>query len=244
MRVAVVGATGAVGREMLRILHERAFPADEVLAFATERSQGRRVPFGPGELVVAANRPGALEGVDLALWSAGGAASRELLPAAAEAGTINIDNSSAWRMADGVPLVIPEVNAEAVHGHTGIIANPNCTAIAALVPLAPLHREFGVRELILSSYQSVSGIGTKGIRELAEQVEKLRGQEETLGHPTERACPRARCSARRSPSMWCRGSTSSWRTGSRSRSARSATRPARCWACPISPSPPRACAFR
>jgi aspartate-semialdehyde dehydrogenase len=174
---------------MLRILAERSFPADEVLAFATERSEGRRVPFGERELVVAVNRPGALEGVDIALWSAGGAASRELLPGAAEGGTINVDNSSAFRMADGVPLVIPEVNAEAVRDHRGIIANPNCTAIAALVPLAPLHREFGVRELILSSYQSVSGTGNKGIRELAEQVEKLRGQEETLGHPDRASLP-------------------------------------------------------
>ena len=188
-RVAVVGATGAVGREMLRVLAERSFPADEVVALATERSEGRKVAFGDGELVVRANRAGALDGVDLALWSAGGAASRELVPPAAEAGTICIDNSSAFRMADGVPLVVPEVNAAAVREHRGIIANPNCTAIAALVPLGRLHAEFGVRELVVSSYQSVSGTGTKGMRELVEQVEKLRGQEEALARPDRESLP-------------------------------------------------------
>ena len=183
MRIAVVGATGAVGREMLRVLAERSFPADQVVALATERSEGRRVPFAGSDLVVAANVPGALEGVDLALWSAGGGPARELVPAAVEAGTICVDNSSAFRMADGVPLVIPEINAGALAGDPRLVANPNCTAITALMPLAPLHRAFGVRELVVSSYQSVSGTGTKGVRELAEQVEKLRGQEESLGRP-------------------------------------------------------------
>jgi aspartate-semialdehyde dehydrogenase len=189
MRVAVVGATGAVGREMLRILAERSFPADELLAFATERSQGRKVAYGDSEVVVQANRPGALQDVDLALWSAGGGPARDLIPAAVEAGTICVDNSSAFRMADGVPLVIPEINADALASHRGLVANPNCTAITVLMPLAPLHRAFGLREVVLSSYQSVSGTGTKGIRELAEQVEKLRGQEEMLGRPDPASLP-------------------------------------------------------
>ena len=183
MRVAVVGATGAVGREMLRILEERSFPADDVVALATERSAGLRVPFRGEELVVRANGPGALDGVELALWSAGSGPARELIPAAAEAGTICVDNSSAFRMADGVPLVIPELNAEALRGHPNIVANPNCTAIAALLPLGPLHAAFGLVEVVLSSYQSVSGTGSKGRRELTEQIEKLRGQEESLGRP-------------------------------------------------------------
>ncbi len=189
MRVAIVGATGAVGREMLRILAERSFPADEVLAFATSRSEGLRVPYGDGEVTVSANAPGALAGVDLALWSAGGGPARELIPAAVEAGTVCIDNSSAFRMADGVPLVIPEVNPDALSGDPKLVANPNCTTITALMPLAPLHRAYGVRELVVSSYQSVSGTGTKGVRELAEQVEKLRGQEESLGHPDPASLP-------------------------------------------------------
>jgi aspartate-semialdehyde dehydrogenase len=189
MRVAVVGATGAVGREMLRILEERSFPADEVLAFATQRSEGRRLAFRGGELEVRANAPGALDGVGLALWSAGSGPARELVPAAAAAGTVCVDNSSAFRMDPDVPLVIPEINAAALAGHHGIVANPNCTAIAALMPLGPLHDAFGLREVVVSSYQSVSGTGTKGIRELAEQIEKLRGQEESLGRPDRASLP-------------------------------------------------------
>jgi aspartate-semialdehyde dehydrogenase len=181
--VAVVGATGAVGSEMTRILEERAFALDELVLFATERSAGSRVSFRGGDLEVRATGDHWFDGIDIALVSCGGAASRELLPAAAEAGTVCIDNSSAFRMDPTVPLVIPEVNAAAARGHRGIIANPNCTAITALVPLAPLHRAFGLRFLLTSSYQSVSGTGRKAIRELAEQVAKLHGQEEELRHP-------------------------------------------------------------
>lgn len=189
MRVAVVGATGAVGREMVRILEERSFPLDELILFASPRSEGTRVAFGGEELLVRALGPGWSRGVDLALVSAGAAVSREVLPRAAAEGTVCVDNSSAFRMDPEVPLVIPEVNPEALERHRGIVANPNCTAITALVPLAPLHRAFGLRSLVTSSYQSASGTGMKGVRELAEQVGRLHGREEELARPDPASLP-------------------------------------------------------
>jgi aspartate-semialdehyde dehydrogenase len=189
MRTAVVGASGAVGREVLRILEERAFPLDDLVLLASARSEGKRLPFRGEMLAVRALEDGWFEGIDLALVSAGGAVSREILPPAAAAGTVSVDNTSAFRMDPDVPLVVPEINPEAVSHHRGIIANPNCTAITALMPLGPLHRRFGLRFLVTSSYQAVSGSGMKGIRELAEQVEKLHGQEESLGHPDLGAVP-------------------------------------------------------
>jgi aspartate-semialdehyde dehydrogenase len=189
MRVAIVGATGAVGREMLRILEERAFPASDVVLLASPRSEGQRLGFRGEVLTVRALEVGWSDGVDLALASAGSEVSGEVLPPAAAAGTICIDNSSRFRMEPDVPLVIPEINAQAARSHHGMIANPNCTAITALMPLGPLHTAFGLRSLVTSSYQSVSGSGMKGVRELAEQVEKLHGQVETLGHPDTGALP-------------------------------------------------------
>jgi aspartate-semialdehyde dehydrogenase len=128
-------------------------------------------------------------GIDLALASAGTSLSREIVPPAAKAGTVIVDNSSAFRMHPDAPLVIPEINAHALADHKGIIANPNCTAITALMPLGPLHAAFGLRSLITSSYQSASGAGMKGVRELAEQIEKLHGQEEDLGYPERESLP-------------------------------------------------------
>ncbi len=189
MHVAVVGATGAVGREILRILDERAFPLDDLTLLASPRSDGVGLPFAGQALPVRPLQKRWFEAIDLALVSAGSAVSRQVLPAAAEAGTVSVDNSSAFRMEPQVPLVIPEINAEAVRAHHGIVANPNCSAIAALMAVAPLHRAFGLRQLITSSYQSTSGSGMKGVRELAEQVEKLHGQEESLGHPDSAALP-------------------------------------------------------
>jgi aspartate-semialdehyde dehydrogenase len=189
MRVAVVGATGAVGREILRILEERAFPLDDVVAFASPRSDGKRLPFRGDQVTVRAMGDRWFEGVDLALTTAGGAVARDVVPPAARAGTVCVDNSSAFRMDPGVPLVVPEINPEAVRGHRNIIANGNCTAITALMPLGPLHRAFGLQFLVTSSYQSVSGTGMKGLRELAEQVEKLHGQEEALARPDLGALP-------------------------------------------------------
>jgi aspartate-semialdehyde dehydrogenase len=189
MRVGVVGATGAVGREILRILEEREFPLDDLVPFASPRSEGQRLPFRGRELRVRAVGEGWHRGLDLVLAATGASVARDLLPPAARAGTVCIDNSSAFRMDPDVPLVVPEVNPEAVWAHRGIIAGGNCTAITALVPLAPLHRRFGLRLLVTSSYQSVSGSGMKGIRELAEQVEKLAGEVEGLGRPDREALP-------------------------------------------------------
>jgi aspartate-semialdehyde dehydrogenase len=189
LRVAVVGATGAVGRTMVQILDERRFPVNELSLFASPRSEGTRLEFRGRAVAVRAIHDRWFEGIDLALASAGGAVSRQYLPPAAAAGTICIDNSSAFRMDPDVPLLIPEINPEALAGHRNLIANGNCTAIIALMPLGPLHRAFGLRFLVTSSYQSTSGSGMKGVRELAEQVEKLHGQEESLGRPDPEALP-------------------------------------------------------
>jgi aspartate-semialdehyde dehydrogenase len=181
LRVAVVGATGAVGREIVRTLDERGFPADELVPYASSRSAGTPLEFRGRWIKVRELRDGWHDGIDLSLSSAGATVSRSALPPAAAAGTVCIDNSSAFRMDPDVPLVVPEVNPDALRGHRNLIANGNCTAITALMALGPLHRAFGLTFLLTSSYQSVSGAGMKGIRELAEQIEKLHGQEEALG---------------------------------------------------------------
>jgi aspartate-semialdehyde dehydrogenase len=181
MRVAVVGATGAVGRTMLRILEERGFPADELVPLASERTAGSRVSFAGREHTVGVLTQEALDGIDIALSSCGSSVAKTWVPAAAEAGTVCIDNSSAFRMEPEAALVIPEVNPAALESGPRVISVPNCTIITTLMAVAPLHRAAGLRSLILSSYQSVSGAGQKGVRELAEQVEKLHGMEEELG---------------------------------------------------------------
>jgi aspartate-semialdehyde dehydrogenase len=182
MRVAVVGATGAVGREIIRILEERDFPVDELVLLASARSAGRSARFRERDVQIRELSLDALEGVQVALVSAGATVSRSFVPQAAAAGTTCIDNSSAFRMDPGVPLAIPEVNPEALAGSPRIVAVPNCTTITAMLAVAPLHRAAVLRSLVMSSYQSVSGAGWKGERELFEQIEKLRGHEEELGH--------------------------------------------------------------
>jgi aspartate-semialdehyde dehydrogenase len=192
MKVAVIGATGAVGREMTRILEERRFPVDAFVPLASARSVGRTVPFADAEHEVRELTVDALAGVDVAFVSAGATASRAFLPAIVAAhGTVCIDNSSAFRMDPGCPLSIPEVNPEALAGwpRPGIIAVPNCTTITAMLPVGPLHRAAGLRRLVLSSYQAVSGAGQKGTRELAEQIDKLQGQVESLGRPDRASLP-------------------------------------------------------
>jgi aspartate-semialdehyde dehydrogenase len=189
MRVAIVGATGAVGRTMLRILEERDFPLDELSLLASERTAGTRLRFRDHELTVGLLTPEALEGVDLALSSCGSAIAQTWVPRAAEAGTTVVDNSSAFRMEPWAELVIPEVNPEAFERGARVYAVPNCTIITALMALAPLHRAAGLRSVSLSSYQSVSGAGAKGVRELAEQVEKLHGMEDDLARPEPDALP-------------------------------------------------------
>jgi aspartate-semialdehyde dehydrogenase len=189
MRVAVVGATGAVGREMARILLERGFPVDRFVPLASFRSVGTSVPFAGEDHEVRELSIEALRGVDLALVSAGATVSRSFIPEAAGLGVTCIDNSSAFRMDPSVPLSVPEVNPEALDGSSKIVAVPNCTTITAVLALAPLHRAAGLRSLVLSSYQSVSGAGQHGVRELLEQVEKLRGDEPSLIHPVHEALP-------------------------------------------------------
>lgn len=173
LTVAVVGATGAVGREMLKTLHDRQFPATEVRAFASARSAGTKVPFGDDELVVQELKEDIFEGIDIAIFSAGGSTSEKFAPHAAHAGCVVVDNSSQWRMDDRCPLVVPEVNPEHLEGHQGIIANPNCSTIQMLVALKPIHDAVGIKRIVVSTYQAVSGTGQKGLEELERQTRDL-----------------------------------------------------------------------
>lgn len=170
LRVAVVGATGAVGRQMLRCLYRRSFPVAEVVALASSRSAGAEVSFGDEVVKVRALGPDSFRGVDLALFSAGADVSREQAPQAVAAGAVVVDNSSAWRLAPDVPLVVPEVNAAALAGHAGIVANPNCSTIQLVVALAPLHHRAGLRRVVVSTYQSASGAGQRAVDELLSQT--------------------------------------------------------------------------
>jgi aspartate-semialdehyde dehydrogenase len=189
MRLAVVGATGAVGRTMLAILEERAFPLDVLVPLASERTAGTRLSFRGEEHTVGVLSPEALRGVDIALSSCGSSVASTWIPQSASAGTVCIDNSSAFRMDPAAALTIPEVNPESLAGRPRIIAVPNCTIITALMAVAPLHRAAGLRSLIMSSYQSVSGAGAKGVRELTEQIEKLAGHEDELASPDVESLP-------------------------------------------------------
>ncbi len=174
MRVAVVGATGQVGGVMRRLLEERDFPVAELRLLASARSAGRTMSWRDQDFVVEDAAAADYRGVDIALFSAGGGTSRELAPRVAEAGATVIDNSSAWRMDPDVPLVVPEVNAHALADiPKGIVANPNCTTMVAMPVLKPLAVEAGLRRLVISSYQAVSGGGLAGVAELDEQVRKV-----------------------------------------------------------------------
>jgi len=174
VRVAIVGATGQVGGVMRRLLAERDFPVDELRLLASARSAGRTISWRDQELVVEDAATADYRGVDIALFSAGGGTSRELAPQVAQAGATVIDNSSAWRMDPDVPLVVPEVNAHALAEiPKGIVANPNCTTMVAMPVLKPLAVEAGLRRLVISSYQAVSGGGLAGVAELDEQVRKV-----------------------------------------------------------------------
>ena len=171
--VAVVGATGAVGIEMIKTLEKRNFPVGQLTLLASARSLGKKLKFRGQEIKVRELGKDSFGGVEIALFSAGGSISREFAPIAAQAGCIVIDNSSAFRMDDKVPLVIPEINPQDVEWHQGIIANPNCTTAIALMPLYPLHQAFGCRRIFASSYQAVSGTGAKAIAELERQVHQI-----------------------------------------------------------------------
>jgi aspartate-semialdehyde dehydrogenase len=170
-RVAVVGATGAVGTEMRRLLRERAYPARETVVFASARSAGRELEDG---LVVQELREDAIDGFDVAIFSAGGGISREWAPRFAQRGAIVVDNSSAWRMDPEVPLVVSEVNPDALDRiGKGIVANPNCTTMAIMPPLKALHDEFGLRAMVATSFQAAGGAGQKGMDELVAQVPSM-----------------------------------------------------------------------
>jgi len=174
MRIGIVGATGQVGGVMRRLLAEREFPVSELRLFASARSAGQVLPWRGTEVVVEDAATADYAGLDIVLFSAGKQTSRELAPRVAEAGAVVIDNSSAWRMDPEVPLVVTEVNPHAVrHRPKGIIANPNCTTMAAMPVLKPLHQEAGLVSLVAATYQAVSGAGLAGVAELDEQVRKV-----------------------------------------------------------------------
>ncbi|MFD4357390.1 aspartate-semialdehyde dehydrogenase [Nocardia sp. NPDC058519] len=183
VRVGVVGATGQVGTVMRKLLEERNFPADEVRFFASARSAGKTLPWRGGEIVVEDTETADPAGLDIALFSAGATMSRVQAPRFAAAGVTVIDNSSAWRKDPDVPLVVSEVNPEATRNlPKGIIANPNCTTMAAMPVLKPLHDVAGLQRLIVSSYQAVSGSGLSGVEELASQIRAVSADAEKLVH--------------------------------------------------------------
>jgi aspartate-semialdehyde dehydrogenase len=169
----VVGATGAVGSTILGVMRERSFAADEIVPFASERSAGRVVDYGDSDLTVVPLSEEAIQGFDLALFSAGSAISAEWAPRFVEAGAVVVDNSSQWRMADDVPLVVAEVNPDALREHRGIVANPNCTTMQTVVALKPILDAAGIERLVMSSYQAVSGTGQRAVDELHRQAEAV-----------------------------------------------------------------------
>jgi aspartate-semialdehyde dehydrogenase len=175
VHVAVAGATGAVGNQMITCLEESNFPLKSLKLLASKRSAGRRLRFRGDLLAVEEMTPDSFKGVDVALFSAGGGTSKEFAPIAADAGCVVVDNSSAWRMDPEVPLVVPEVNPHAIKDYTnkGIIANPNCSTIQMVVALNPIHKDCGIKRIVVSTYQAVSGTGKKAIDELFDQTRAM-----------------------------------------------------------------------
>jgi len=169
-KIGIVGATGAVGEELLRLLHDRAYPAESITLLASGRSAGKEIRFGGEIYTVREATPAAFDDLDLALFSAGASISKALAREAVRRGCVVIDNSSAFRMDEKVPLVIPEINAAAARRHDGIIANPNCSTAITLMGLWPLHRAFGLKRFVACTYQAVSGSGVQGMRELEDQL--------------------------------------------------------------------------
>jgi aspartate-semialdehyde dehydrogenase len=185
--IAVVGATGAVGVEILSCLEKRRFPHSSVRALASARSAGKQLPFAGSSITVAELNDASFDGVDLALFSAGGSTSRKYAPVATARGAIVVDNSSAFRMDAGVPLVVPEINPETIANHRGIIANPNCAAIISITPLWPIHKRNPIRRLIISTYQAASGAGAAAMEELREStrayLDGRKFEHKVLPHP-------------------------------------------------------------
>ena len=179
LHVAIAGATGAVGIEMMKTLEKRNFPVGKLTPLASKRSAGKSLPFKGEELTVEELTKNSFSGVDIALFSAGGDTTKEFAQAAVDAGAVVVDNSSAFRMDDSVPLVVPEINAADVASQNGIIANPNCSTIVTVMALNPLHQAFGVKRIFASTYQAVSGSGAMGIVELERQVGEITSGKET-----------------------------------------------------------------
>lgn len=173
LNVAILGATGAVGQEFLALLTERKFPVGNLRPLASRKSAGTKIKFQGKEITVEEARPESFKGVDLVLSSAGASVSRELIPHAVAAGAACVDNTSAFRMDSGTPLVIPEINPEDISKHKGVIANPNCSTIILAVPLYPLHKAAGVHRVVVSTYQAASGAGMKAMLELERQTHEV-----------------------------------------------------------------------
>jgi aspartate-semialdehyde dehydrogenase len=171
--VAVAGATGVVGRQMLQVLEDRDFPIASLKVLASERSKGKKLPFRGEEIEIEVLSENSFKGVDIALFSAGGGTSKKFAPCAANDGCVVVDNSSAWRMDPDVPLVVPEVNPGDIAKHKGIIANPNCSTIQMVVVLKPLHDAATIRRVVVSTYQAVSGAGSAAINELTENTRAI-----------------------------------------------------------------------
>lgn len=176
--VAVVGATGAVGQQMLQTLESRDFPVSKLTLLSSARSAGTKVSYKGNEYIVEEAKPESFAGVDIALFSAGGGVSKELAPHAVEHGAIVVDNTSAFRMSENVPLVVPEVNEEDLRKHNGIIANPNCSTIQMVAALEPLRKKHGLSKVIVSTYQAVSGSGAAAVEELYSQTKAIINNEE------------------------------------------------------------------
>ncbi|MHA6251244.1 aspartate-semialdehyde dehydrogenase [Oceanobacillus sp. CAU 1775] len=176
--LAIIGATGAVGTKILQILERRAFPINELKVLASKRSAGKTIHFNNKEIIIEEATPESFEGIDIALFSAGGDISRKLAPEAVKRGAVVVDNTSAYRMAEDVPLVVPEVNEAAIQNHQGIIANPNCSTIQMVTALKPIKDNFGLSRIIVSTYQAVSGAGDAAITELENQVKQFVNDEE------------------------------------------------------------------
>jgi aspartate-semialdehyde dehydrogenase len=176
--IAIVGATGAVGIEMIKVLERRNFPVGELTLLASARSAGKKLTYSGAEINVKELTKESFTGIDIALFSAGGGITKEFAPTAVEAGCVVVDNSSAYRQDPDTPLVVPEINAADVANHNGIIANPNCTTAISLMALYPLHQAFGVTRIIASTYQAVSGSGAQAIKELDQQVAQIVGGEQ------------------------------------------------------------------
>lgn len=180
--VAIVGATGAVGQKIMQILEDKKFPIDELKLLSSPRSAGKKIPFNGKEIIVEEAKPESFTGVDIALFSAGGSITEKLAGEAVKRGAVVVDNTSAYRMDPNVPLIVPEVNKEALKDHQGIIANPNCSTIQMVAALQPIREAFGLSRIIVSTYQAVSGAGLDAVEELTDQTKQTLNQEEVTAN--------------------------------------------------------------